>query len=98
MKKEFAVRTLNRIKEIITKIESLAKLGINLIEYEHNIDLLTESIALLFVKNDSHLEQALDDIEWWLYEKVEKKITVNKKVIDVHSAEQFIDWFSTHYD
>ena len=58
MKKEFAIRTLKRIKEIQETYHKLKALGvdlIDLIDYENGVNLLEESVALLFVKDEKKL-------------------------------------------
>ena len=59
MKKEFAIRTLKRIKEIQETYHKLKALGVDLIDYENGVNLLEESIALLFVK---------DEINWPMHD------------------------------
>lgn len=45
MKKEFAIRTLKRIKEIQETCHKLKALGVDLIDYENGVNLLEESVA-----------------------------------------------------
>ena len=98
MKKEFAVRTLKRIKEIQQTHHKLKALGIDLIDYENGINLLEESIALMFTKDENDFEKALDDVQWWLYENVDKIITLKDKTkVDVNTPEAFIDWLEKWY-
>jgi hypothetical protein len=76
MKKEFAVRTLKRIKEIQQTHHNLKALGIDLIDYENSVNLLEESIALMFTENENDFEKALNDVQWWLYDNVDKVINI----------------------
>ena len=99
MKKEFAIRTLKRIKEIQETHHKLKALGVDLIDYENGVNLLEESIALLFVKDEKNFEKALNDVKWWLYENVDKIITLgDKSKVDVNTPEDFIDWLDRWYD
>lgn len=99
MEKEFAVRTLNRIKQIQSTYHKLRDLGVDLINYEDGVNLLEESVVLLFVKDEKKFEQALDNVQWWLYESVDKIITLNdKSEVDVNTAEAFIDWFEKWHE
>ena len=99
MKKEFAIRTLKRIKEIQETYHKLKALGVDLIDYENGVNLLEESVALLFVKDEKNFEKATDDVQWWLYEKVDKIITLgDKSKVDVNTPEAFIDWLERWYD
>ena len=98
MKKEFAVRTLKRIKEIQQTHHELKALGIDLIDYENGINLLEESIALMFTTDENDFEKALDDVQWWLYENVDKILTLKDKTkVDVNTPEAFIDWLEKWY-
>jgi hypothetical protein len=99
MKKTFAIKTLKKIKEIQETYYKLKALGVDLIDYEKGVDLLEESIALLFVKDEKNFENALKDVQWWLYEKVDKIITLgDKSKVDVSTPEDFIDWLDRWYD
>jgi hypothetical protein len=99
MKKEFAVRTLKRIKEIQQTHHNLKAFGIDLIDYENGINLLEESIALMFTTDENNFEKALNDVQWWLYENVDKVININYNdtKVDVNTPEAFIDWLNKWY-
>ena len=99
MKKEFAIRTLKRIKEIQETYHKLKVLGVDLIDYENGVNLLEESVALLFVKDEKNFEKALNDVKWWLYENVDKIIMLgDKSKVDVNKPEAYIDWLERWYD
>ena len=99
MKKEFAVKTLKRIKEIQQTHRKLKALGIDLIDYENGINLLEESIALMFTTDENNFEKALNDVQWWLYDNVDKIININYNdtKVDVNTPEAFIDWLEKWY-
>lgn len=98
MKKEFAIKALKRIKEIQETYLKLKDLGVDLLEYENGINLLEESITLLFIKDEKNFDNALYDIQWWLYEDIDKIITLpNNSIIDVNTPEAFIDWLENYY-
>lgn len=99
MKKEFAVRTLKRIKEIQQTHHNLKALGIDLIDYENGVNLLEESIALMFTTDENNFEKALNDVQWWLYDNVDKIININYNdtKVDVNTPEAFIDWLEKWY-
>jgi hypothetical protein len=60
---------------------------------------LEESIVLLFVKDENNFEKALNDVQWWLYENVDKIIKIgNKSKVDVNTPEAFIEWLDMWYD
>ena len=99
MKKEFAVRTLKRIKEIQQTHHKLKALGIDLIDYENGVNLLEESIALMFTTDENNFEKALNDVQWWLYDNVDKIININYNdtKVDVNTPEAFIGWLEKWY-
>ena len=94
----FAVRTLKRIKEIQQTHHKLKAFGIDLIDYENGVNLLEESIALMFTENENDFEKALDDVQWWLYDNVDKILTLKDDTkVDVNTPEAFIDWLEKWY-
>lgn len=98
MKKDFAIRTLKRIKTIQETYYKLKDLGVDLIDYDSGINLLEESIAILFVEDEQNFEKALNDVQWWLYEDVDKIITHDDgSKVDVNTPEAFIDWLEMWY-
>jgi hypothetical protein len=99
MKKEFAVRTLKRIKEIKKTYHTLKGFGVDLIDYENGVNLLEESIALLFTKDEKNFEKVLNDVQWWLYENVDKTLTLGDNTkVNVNTPEAFIDWLDKWYN
>lgn len=96
MKKNYSVKTLKRIKEIQGNYRKLKALGVDLIDYENGVSLLVESIVIMCV-GEKDFESALNDVQWWLYEKVEKVIIVKRKKYNVENPEAFIDWLINFY-
>jgi hypothetical protein len=92
MKKEHAINVLNRIRSIQDTKSKLRELGVDLIDYQDGVNLLEKSVAILFAQDEQQFGVVLDDIQWWLYEEVEKVITLNGKRIDVTSPEAFVNW------
>jgi hypothetical protein len=99
MKKEFAVKSLKRIKEIQETHDKLRDLGVDLLDFEDGVNLLEEGVALLFVKDEKDFDAAIDLVVWWLYEDVDKVITMaDKSTVDVTMPEDFIDWLAEHLE
>jgi hypothetical protein len=99
MKKEYAVKTLNRIKEIQNNYHHLKKLGVDLIDYENGVNLLEESIAIMYSTNETEFENVLKDVQWWLYERVNKVITLaDKTKVNVSKVEDFVNWLEKWYN
>ena len=99
MKKNLATKILKRIKTMQARLSKLRELGVDLIEYETGVSLLEESVVLLLVKDENKFDKALVDVQWWLYENVDKVIILgDDSKIDVTTPENFLDWFEKWYD
>lgn len=98
MKKQHAIQVLNRIKAMQATKSKLRQLGVCLADYEDGVTLLKESVAILFAKDEKQFESILDDVQWWLYEKVDKVITLaDGNKVDVTTPEAFVDWVEKFY-
>jgi hypothetical protein len=100
MRKEFAIKTLNRIKEMDAKLKNLSELGIEFGDFlERYSNLLEEAVAMLFTDNDTDkdFEKCLDDVLWWLYDKSDKIVTINGIQKDVTEVEHFVDYLEQNY-
>jgi hypothetical protein len=100
MKKEFAIRALNRIKVMDAKLKNLYDLGIDLEDFLGTYtNLAIESVAMLFTVNDTDkdFEKCLDDVLWWLYDKTDKIITINGIQNDVTEVENFVEYLDNNY-
>lgn len=98
MKKEFIIEVLTKIKELNHKVHLLYKLGVNIIDLDLAISTLEKTIPNILVdtKNDSY-KNIEDLVGWWLYESVEKVITVDKEKVNVESMEDFVDFLIVNY-
>jgi hypothetical protein len=91
MKKEFIIRSLKKIKKVVSTNQKLYEFGVDLYNYDTCIDILEEAIVLLFTNDDKKFECILNDVQWWLYEEVEKIIhRPNDLNIDV--SDQNTSW------
>lgn len=98
MKKELAIRTLKRIKEINENRNKLKALGVDLIELVDGVNLLEGHVAAAFITNEDGFENALELVHWWLYDKVDKIITLaNNSKLDVTTPEDFVDFLESHF-
>lgn len=94
LRQQFAVKALTRIKEMQDKKNKLTSLGVDLTNYDDGVELLEEAVALLFSDNDA----AMEDVQWWLYEKADKVITLkDKKKLDLTKVEDFVNWLDEWY-
>lgn len=57
----------------------------------------TLAIALGSIEKKDEYKYIIEEIEWWLFEDVEKIITCNDKDIDVTKAENFYDYLCDTY-
>jgi hypothetical protein len=98
MKKEFIIEVLTKIKELNHKVHLLYKLGVNIIDLDLAIATLEKTIPtiLLDEKNDSY-ENIGELVGWWLYENVEKVITVDGEGVNVESIEDFANYLIVNY-
>lgn len=98
--KDYCIKTLNRIKARHEKIMQIYKLGIDLIEFDEGLtNLLEEGCAMMLSNDEQTYEWALSNIQWWLWEDVEKIIYYPGEQIevDVTKAEDFVQWMIDNY-
>ena len=99
MRKQYAINTLNRIKEIQERQRQVHAIGIDLSEFLDPIfNPLEESIAIMYAKDEKSFETALGWVQWWLYEGVEKRIWIKEEEIDVTKAEDFVGFLENEYN
>jgi hypothetical protein len=97
--KEFIVKVLKRLKDNQAIHNTFYDLGLDATVFFDKtgyINLLEESIATMLSGDDQEIfEGVLWQIQWWLYEDVDKVITINPNHhINVDNAEDFIIWLS----
>ena len=96
-KKEFAVRCLERIKELRYSERCIKDLGVDLSELmDKSVHLLEEAVARCITEDEDRIKQVLADIAWWIYEDG-KKIIVEGKDISVEKPHDFIEWMEKLY-
>lgn len=98
--KNHIIKALNKIIERNELIGRLYGMGVNLMELDDTYTTLTEdSIAFLICGDNLEFYKAIrEDIGWWLYEDVEKIITLkDKRKVDVTEVESFVNWIVEHY-
>lgn len=98
--KNHIIKALNKIIERNELIGRLYGMGVNLMELDNTYTTLTEdSIAFLICGNNLEFYKAIrEDIGWWLYDDVEKIITLkDESKVDVTESETFVDWIIEHY-
>ena len=95
------IKSLEFLKIECNKRDEIYKHGVDLINYENHyskvaLDFIAFNLFLMNKKNKKSEEIIREDIDWWLYEDVEKKIWIKKKEYDVEKAENFVKFLLEH--
>lgn len=99
--KERLINALEKLKKEVETRKDVYKYGIDLANYENQysvvaLDLLVYDLFLM-CKLSVYTEKEIKDmVEWWLYERIEKIITVKKKKYNVEQAKDFINFLLKH--
>lgn len=97
----FLQRSLIALKERSVNIDKLYRLKVNLKDFDEGItDKLEESIAIILSKgNEKNFEAILADISWWIYDEIDKIITLkNGEKLDLNEVGNFVSWLENNYD
>lgn len=91
--KTIIISSLEKMKSEHDKRNVLYDHGVDLINYENYIQTVALDLIVYLIGDKKHK----DDVEWWLYESVDKIYYIkdkNKKEvqIDVNSAKNFVDF------
>lgn len=94
-------KCLTMLKEEIDKRENLFKYGVDLINYENLyteavLDIITFNIYLINKKYEKSEKEIREYLEWWLYEDVEKKIWIDKRIYKVDNPQKFLNFLLRH--
>jgi len=98
---QFLQRSLSSLKERSVNIDKLYRLKVNLREFDEDItDKLEESIAIILSKgNEKNFESILADVNWWLYDRVDKIVTLKSgEKLDLNEVGNFVSWLENNYD
>lgn len=93
MKKEEFIKTINILTKIDDTITKLYDIGVDIVssplcDYGIIADILWRYI---------YGEEGMDIINWWLYENVDKIITIDGENIDVTKVEDLYDFLNKYY-
>lgn len=83
------------------KRSEIRKHGVDLSNYENTYTKVAQDMIVfnlyLMKKRYNYSEKELNDwIDWWLYGKVQKKISVGKKNYNVELAKDFVNFLLKH--
>jgi hypothetical protein len=98
--KEFAVRALLELKDYQDKVNQLYKLKIDLIDFTNPTSLVEEALGLMFSNDKENYKYVLDNIQWWLYDDVDKIIYYgkdHKKEKSLKKVEDFVNYLWKEY-
>jgi len=103
MLKEFAIKALQRLKDNQAVYNVLYNNGVNLCDYEAKTgttSIIEEAIALIICgSNENSFEEALDNVQWWLYENVDKVFFHDGTPdVDVTEAKAFVEYLFKVYN
>jgi hypothetical protein len=88
---EFCASILERIKKEVDKRNVLYDYGVDLINYENEYtSCLMDSLC--FILNKIKKMNWKEEIEWWLYEAVEKVIYYKDNKVSVETAQQLLNF------
>ena len=88
---EFCASILERIKTEVDKRNVLYDYGVDLINYENEYTFCLMD-SLCFILNKIKKMNWKEEIEWWLYESVDKIIYYKDKKISVETAQQLLNF------
>lgn len=88
-KKKLLIEILTNLKAEISKRNEIYKHGVDLINYENYYSDSTYKL-LAFIVGDGKF--SIDEIQWWLYEDVEKIYYFKDKEYNVEKVEDFVDY------
>jgi hypothetical protein len=83
---KFCANILNDIKNEINKRNIIYDYGVDLSNYENEYTICLMK-CLVFILNKDNIK---DDIEWWLYEDVDKIMWINDKKYNVQNSYDFL--------
>lgn len=100
MKRRFIKNALTRLRDRQKLLSNLTTLGVDISEFDlPMVSFMEEAISLLCAGDDEKkFELVLTDIQWWLYESVDKKITYLSESVDVNHIEDYVTWLFKHYE
>lgn len=93
MKKEEFIKTINILTKIDDTITKLYDIGVDIV----NSPLCDYGIIADILWTCIYGEEGMDIINWWLYENVDKIITIDGEDIDVTKVEDLYDFLNKYY-
>ncbi len=101
--KQKLIETLELLKQEVDKRNEIYKHGVDLSNYENIcwkavVDLVAYSLSLMNKKVNYTEEELKEEVEWWLWERSKKEVTIvkTKKVYNLESAKDFVNFLLKH--
>lgn len=88
---KFVEKAILKIQAMNEKSTTLYNLGVDIMEVDMGIDLVVDSFEYIFNKS------ICETISWWLWEDVEKNISVNDKEYNVETLPELLKFIHDDY-
>lgn len=88
---KFVEKAILKIQAMNEKSTTLYNLGVDIMEVDMGIDLVVDSFEYIFNKS------ICETISWWLWEDVEKNISVNGKEYNVETLPELLKFIHDDY-
>jgi hypothetical protein len=89
---KFVEKAILKIKAMNEKSTTLYNLGVDIMEVDMGIDLVVDSFEYIFNKS------ICETISWWIWEDVEKNISVNGKEYNVETLQDLLKFIHDDYN
>jgi hypothetical protein len=88
---KFVEKAILKIQAMNEKSTTLYNLGVDIMEVDMGVDLVVDSFEYIFNKS------ICETISWWLWEDVEKNISVNGKEYNVETLPELLKFIHDDY-
>lgn len=88
---KFVEKAILKIQAMNEKSTTLYNLGVDIMEVDMGIDLVVDSFEYIFNKS------ICETISWWLWEDVEKNISVNGKEYNLDTLPELLKFIHDDY-
>lgn len=88
---KFVEKAILKIQAMNEKSTTLYNLGVDIMEVDMGIDLVVDSFEYIFDKS------ICETISWWLWEDVEKNISVNGKEYNLDTLPELLKFIHDDY-
>lgn len=97
-KQQFFYAAISEIERLRKWQEDLYALGVDTLNKPLSEEVIIEAISLILSENEKQQKWIRENVEWWLYENVEKVIWVQGLKIEVKTKEQLYNFLTNQYE